>query len=93
MTEVSHENWLGKKVKDKITGFTGTAEAWLIFYNGCERVMVRPKAKKKTKQPNAYWVDVEQLEVIDEIGVGAPDWMGSSKKRPGGADPGDVYSR
>lgn len=57
---------LGQTVKDKVTGFTGVAEARLEFLNGCLQFLVRPKISPPKKgetaeYPTGTYIDVENL--------------------------------
>ena len=63
-------NKLGKKVKDRITGFEGIAISCCEYVNGCIEYAVKPKVNKKGEMQEAEWVDDIQLEVIgDKRGV------------------------
>lgn len=53
---------LGTQVKDKITGFTGTLTAWVVYINGCEQGQVQPKVGKDGKYEETHWFDKECLE-------------------------------
>lgn len=60
---------LGQKVKDVVTGYTGTTVAKIEFLNGCTQFLVLPKmvAPKKGENPEypgGTYVDVEQLVVV-----------------------------
>ena len=54
---------LGKKVRDKVTGFEGIATSKVEFIGGCIQFCVKPKSKKDNMPDGAY-IDIEQLEVI-----------------------------
>ena len=56
---------LGKKVKDKVTGFKGIATARVEFIGGCIQYCVKPKSQDN-KMPEGVYVDVEQLEVVGD---------------------------
>ncbi|KKL85430.1 hypothetical protein LCGC14_1954830 [marine sediment metagenome] len=55
---------LGDKVKDKITGFTGTVVAKTEFLNGCIQYNVMPKGEKSNKMPEDMSIDAQSLEVV-----------------------------
>lgn len=58
---------LGKKYKDKISGFAGIAFARSIFLYGCIRVLLSPdKLDKDGKCLDDVWFDEEQLELVKE---------------------------
>jgi len=56
---------LGSKVRDKITGFTGVATAKIEYLNGCVQVCIRPPVGVDNKMPEHEYIDIEQIEVID----------------------------
>lgn len=60
MTEIK----LGDKVRDKITGFIGTAVAKTEFLNGCIQFNVLPKLDKGNKMPDEIGIDEQSLEII-----------------------------
>lgn len=55
---------LGVKVKDKITGLTGIATERREFLNGCIQYAVQSRVDKEGKLPEAWYIDVQQLEVV-----------------------------
>jgi hypothetical protein len=56
---------LGDKVKDTVTGLTGTAVARTEWLNGCVRVTIQPTVKKKDGSvPEAYTTDEPQVVVV-----------------------------
>lgn len=57
---------LGQKVRDKVTGFTGTVTAKVEYLNGCVQYCVMPKAKEEGKLPTPEYIDVQQLEIFKE---------------------------
>jgi hypothetical protein len=63
---------LGRKVKDKVTGFAGIATARTEYMNGCVRVLVEAKCNKDGKSPSE-WFDEQRL--------------GESSARAGGPGP------
>jgi hypothetical protein len=54
---------LGKKVRDKITGFEGIADSRHIYLHGCDRYSVTTLVEGK---PVTEAFDEGSLEVIDE---------------------------
>lgn len=56
---------LGQKVRDKITGFEGTATSKVEYINGCIQFGIKP-ISTDGKMPNTEYIDDQQLEVIDE---------------------------
>lgn len=59
---------LGKKYKDRISEFVGTATGVHNFLNGCQRVTL---SGAKDGKPEDFTFDVQQLE--DEFGKAADD--------------------
>ena len=62
----------GNKVRDRITGFEGIAEARTEWMNRCVRWMVRPQTVDKDGRPSeSQQFDEGQLEVVGD-GLRAP---------------------
>ena len=61
------KNMLGEKAKDKITGFTGIIVAKVEYLNGCTQYCLKPKAGKDGKMPEGEYIDIQQVELIDDI--------------------------
>jgi len=57
---------LGKKVRDKVTGFVGVVIARTEWLNGCLRYNVQGPIDKDGKIPESEYIDGDQLEVIEE---------------------------
>ena len=57
---------LGQKIRCKVTGFEGIATAKCEYLNGCIQFAVKPKMTEDGKMPDAIYIDVEQLEVVNE---------------------------
>lgn len=55
---------LGDKVRDIVTGFTGTVVNKTEFLNGCVQYGVIPKCGKDNKAPEEVGIDEQNLEVI-----------------------------
>ena len=72
---------LGKRYRDRVTGFDGIATARHEYLNGCVRISITSTVLKdgKTIEPESF--DAQQLELVDE-GINVV------KKQTGG--PGDV---
>lgn len=56
---------LGKKAKDKITGFEGTLTGKASYITGCDQYLLQPSAKDGEFK-NGVWIDSGRLEVIGE---------------------------
>ena len=59
-------NLLGKKVKDKVSNFTGIATGRHTFLAGCDRYTVQPEVEKDGKLPECQTFDEPQLQIIKE---------------------------
>lgn len=57
-----HTVELGSKVRDRVSGWEGTATARYEYLNGCERYEV--SAHDKDGKPEGFVFDVQQLEVL-----------------------------
>ena len=76
---------LGKKVRDKITGFEGTLVGEARYLYGCNQLCVAPAVKEGNFQ-ESRWFDDGRLYEIGE-GFDANDVKSPSNK-PGGPDRG-----
>lgn len=72
---------LGKKYKDRVTGFTGIAMARHDYLNGCARITLQSTELREGKPVDGHTFDIEDLVYVDD-GVAV-------KARPTGG-PGDV---
>ncbi len=57
---------LGQKVRDKITGFEGIATSKVEYINGCIQFCIRPKIDKDGKMVDGEYIDIAQIEAIEE---------------------------
>ena len=71
----------GDKVKEKITGFTGTITGTCYYLTGCNQYLVFPECVKPHKKPTGHWFDEERLELIEEAVV-------TQEEVTNGKDPG-----
>lgn len=63
---------MGDRVRDKISGFEGIVTARYEFFNGCIRMEVQPKVKKKNEKIEGQVFDHQQLEVLERKAVQPP---------------------
>ena len=56
---------LGKKGRDKITGFEGVITGRAQYLTGCDQYVLAPQAKDGSL-PNSQWFDEGRIEVIGE---------------------------
>ena len=75
-----HFELLGKKVKDRVTGFSGVVTSVCFDLYGCIQAAVSPGMKPDMSGLlEAMWFDVNRLEVTDPVAVMPPpsfDWTG-----------------
>ncbi|OHE72587.1 MAG: hypothetical protein A2Z99_05465 [Treponema sp. GWB1_62_6] len=55
---------LGKKYKDKITGFEGVATGFVQYISGCNQALLAPIATEINRLPDSSWLDVQRLEPV-----------------------------
>jgi len=60
----THE--LGKKGKDKITGFEGILTARCEFLTGCNRYCIQPTELKDGRPIDSIYFDEAQIEIIND---------------------------
>lgn len=69
-----HFNYLGLKVKDKVTGFYGVVTTLSFDLYGCIQVVVTPPYDGETTK-DGKWFDICRLEVLDPSPVmNCPDY-------------------
>lgn len=57
---------IGKKVRDKITGFTGTVTGRVEYITGCNQLLVAPVVKDDGALVSSEWLDEQRAEVLSE---------------------------
>lgn len=73
--------FVGKEVRDKITGFQGICTGHAKYLYGCDQYNIVPKSKAEDgKLGDSYWFDEGRLEVVGP-GVSAEEVKG---QKPGG---------
>lgn len=53
----------GRKVKDRITGFSGVVTGVVFYLTGCHQALVCPGMDKDGKLQDSNWFDIQRLEV------------------------------
>lgn len=82
---------LGVKVRDTITGFTGTVVCCTQWMNGCIRLQIQPNELDKDGKPQDGQVfDIQQLERVEPP---KPEPVVPSEKRGGDRDDRLAMSR
>lgn len=56
---------LGSKVKDRITGFTGTVTGVAKYLTGCHQACVVPPLAADGAFREAQWFDLQRLEITE----------------------------
>lgn len=57
---------LGSKVRDKYTGFTGTAISRTEWLYGCARIAIEPTELHEGKPIEAHYFDEQRVELVEE---------------------------
>jgi hypothetical protein len=60
---------LGRKVKDRITGFNGVVTGYVKYLTGCNQCLVIPPMGKENKKPDGEWFDEQRLEVLKGLAL------------------------
>ena len=58
---------MGRKAKDKITGFTGYLTGRAEYITGCNQWCLNPQVKDDGTKLDAIWLDEGRIEPLDEI--------------------------
>lgn len=74
----------GQKVEDLVSGVVGIINCSSFWLNGCVRYSIQPKAKEGDNvMPEPWWVDEEQIKLIDEgVSINATRTGGPSSRSP-----------
>jgi hypothetical protein len=64
MENFKHE--LGKRAKDKITGFEGILMARCQYLTGCSRYCIQPTELKDSRPVDSMYFDEDMIEIISE---------------------------
>lgn len=67
-----HLDLLGKRVKDKVTGFKGVVASVSFDLYGCVQAIVNPGMGRDGKPLDSHWFDVGRLEVLSDKPVMDP---------------------
>jgi len=80
--------FIGKEVRDKITGFTGICTGHAKYLYGCDQFNIVPKAKPEdTKLGDSYWFDEGRIEIVGN-GISAQEVTGNKPGGPNREAPG-----
>jgi hypothetical protein len=61
--------YLGKKIKDRVTGATGVVTSVSFDLYGCVQAVVVPPLNEKGELLGGKWFDVSRLEIEDDARV------------------------
>lgn len=59
-------NLMGRKAKDKITGFSGIITSTSFDLYGCAQLALMPSTDKDGKLGEGHWFDTNRIELIGE---------------------------
>lgn len=59
-------NMLGKKVRDKVTGFEGIAIGEITYLYGCNQIGIAPPVNKDGKREDVQWFDIGRIEITGD---------------------------
>ena len=60
---MKQHDWIGRKAKDKITGFEGILTGRAEYLTGCDQFLVQPAVKKGGDYAGGQWFDENRLTV------------------------------
>lgn len=88
MSAQDHIDMMGKKARDKITGFTGIVASVSFDLYGCIQAVLSPPLDKDGKPVDGRWFDIHRLEVVDHTRVmPVPQFAQPLEKAQYGATP------
>lgn len=61
--------YLGRKYRDRVTGFSGIAATVSFDLYGCVQVWLTPPVNEKGECPVGRWFDIDRLTCVDEVPV------------------------
>ncbi len=57
---------IGRKVRDKVTGFTGMVTGRVEYLTGCNQLLVAPKVKHDGSLVDSAWFDEQRCEIVED---------------------------
>jgi len=66
MTEHKFKFELGKKAKDKISGFTGIITSRIQYLTGCDQYGIKPKIKADGEPIEVSYFDEGRIEIVGD---------------------------
>ncbi len=76
---------LGHTVKDRVTGFSGTAASLCFDLYGCVQIVITPPVGEDGKIGDGHWFDAKRIEVLSDRPVMA---VPNFEKTPAGLENG-----
>ena len=73
----------GTRVRDKITGFSGTITGRADYITGCNNYLVQPQNDKDDKYVDSHWFDEMRLELVEK----AESFIQKLKRKTGADKP------
>ena len=71
---------LGVKVRDRVTGFSGTVTGLVSYITGCNQALVAPTIGEDGAMRDSQWIDEQRLEdlggerlILDNSAANGPD--------------------
>jgi hypothetical protein len=90
----SHLDKLGRRAKDRVTGFQGVVTSVSFDLYGCVCAAVTPPAAEDPEMKKSRWMDIGRLEIeLGEPVMERPNYLGSTQQaagRQGSADKPDI---
>ncbi len=92
----------GQVAMDQVSGLTGYIIGFSTYATGCDTVLLQPRSKEDDKKPEAEWVDIGRLKLMEakpvqliglqasvskEEAMYAPSEENTTPSRPGGDKP------
>lgn len=79
---------LGKRAKDRITGFEGIVTGEISYLTGCDQILIQPQGlDEKGLVKDAKWFDIYRCEIGYVVEFVPLRQLPNASDRPGG--PGD----
>lgn len=66
----------GDRVKEKISGFTGTITGTCFYLTGCNQYLITAAPKDEFSEPVGLWYDEGRLDLVKELVVTAAEVEG-----------------
>ena len=79
MFERIFKHKLGKRAKDKITGFEGILTSRCEFLTGCNRYCIQPTTLKDGRPIESMYFDEDQIEILTEEGISKKEVTGRKR--------------